>query len=79
MQVSQSGYYYWANAPISQRSKRNDYILLQIIRAFQQSRQLYGSPRIHRELLAQGLQCGVNQVAKLMQQHGIVAVTKDKH
>jgi len=79
MQVSQSGFYYWVNAPISQRSKRNDYILLQIIRAFQQSRQLYGSPRIHKELVAQGLKCGINQVAKLMQLHGIVAATKGKH
>jgi transposase InsO family protein len=79
MQVSTSGYYYWVNTPASQRSKHNDYILLQIIRAFRKSRQLYGSPRIHRELVAQGLRCGLNQVAKLMQQHGIVAITKGKH
>ncbi|MCF6208686.1 MAG: IS3 family transposase, partial [Ghiorsea sp.] len=79
MQVSPSGYYHWLNKPVSPRSKQNDYILLQIIRAFKQSRQLYGSPRIHRELLAQGFRCGVNRIAKLMQQHGIVAITKGKH
>ena len=79
MQVSHSGYYHWLNKPVSPRSKQNDYILLHIIRAFNKYRQLYGSPRIHKELLAQGLRCGVNRIAKLMQQHDIVAITKGKH
>ena len=79
MQVSHSGYYHWLNTPVSQRSKQNDHIMLQIIRAFKESRQLYGSPRIHKELLAQGIKCGVNRIAKLMRKHEIIAVTKGKH
>jgi transposase InsO family protein len=35
----------------------------------------YGSPRIHKELLARGHHCCVNTVARLMREHGIRAKT----
>jgi putative transposase len=38
----------------------------------------YGSPRIHAELVARGMTCGVNTVAKLMRDEGIAAKTKRK-
>jgi putative transposase len=38
----------------------------------------YGSPRPHAELVAQGLPCCVNTVARLMREHGIAAKTKRK-
>jgi hypothetical protein len=43
MQVSTSGYYYWKNTPQSPRSRQNDKIILQIIKAFKRSRATYGS------------------------------------
>jgi putative transposase len=36
--------------------------------AFQQNRQVYGSPRLHAELHAQGIQCGRKQIVRLMQE-----------
>lgn len=79
MHVSTSGFYYWKNSPQSKRSKRNAYILLQVIRAFRDSKQRYGSPRIHKELLAQGIKCSVNKVAKTMHTHGMLAITSARH
>jgi putative transposase len=38
----------------------------------------YGSPRVHAELVARGMPCCVNSVARLMRTHGIAAKTKRK-
>jgi putative transposase len=38
----------------------------------------YGSPRMHRELLARGVTCSLNTVARLMQHAGIRARSKRK-
>jgi transposase InsO family protein len=45
----------------------------QIRAAHAMSRQSYGSPRIHRELKAQGTACSENRVARLMRHHQIHA------
>jgi transposase InsO family protein len=39
--------------------------------AHAESDENYGSPRVHRELKAQGITCSENTVAKLMQQHQV--------
>lgn len=44
----------------------------------EQSRQTYGSPRIHDELRDRGISCSENRVARLMQQHGIAVEKKRK-
>lgn len=44
----------------------------------QQSRQTYGSPRVHDELGDLGVNCSENRVARLMRQHGIAAEKKRK-
>ena len=50
--------------------------MIQIV--FAESDQTYGSPRVHRDLLAQGQPCTVNLVAKLMRLAGISAKSKRK-
>lgn len=79
MNVSKSGFYHWNNKAVSKRSKQNDLILLNIIRIFNRSKERYGSPRIHHELIANGIKCGVNRVARLMKLNEIHAVTSVKH
>jgi transposase InsO family protein len=37
----------------------------------QQSREIYGSPKIHKDLVAEGEQCSENRVARLMKQSDI--------
>lgn len=71
--VSQSGYYAWRVRPSSPRSEANDCLTRRIREIFCASDKTYGSPRIHVDLLAEGIQCGVHRVARLMREAGIRA------
>ena len=68
LQVSRRGYYAWSRRTPSAQAERREQLTGQIRRAHRESRQTYGSPRIHREPLAQGVSCSENTVAKLMRQ-----------
>lgn len=72
-EVSPSGYYAWRTRPISQHAREDVRIAEQVRVAFQANRQVYGSPRIHAELRAQGLRCGQKRVARLMRAQGLAA------
>lgn len=64
--VSASGYYAWLKRPPCARA-RTDAELISRIRAIHQySRQTYGAPRIHEELLAAGIHARCKRVARLM-------------
>jgi len=66
LEVTRSGYYKWRKQPLSAREMA-DLILLKHIRdIFEQSRETYGSYRIHAELAEQGIRCGRKRVARLM-------------
>lgn len=78
LQVSRSGYYAWHERPSSKRSMQNERLVAQIESIYQQSRQTYGSPRIHDKLQDQGVICGENRVSRLMREHGIAAEKKRK-
>ena len=41
--------------------------------AFQANRRVYGSPRVHAELRAQGIHCARKRVARLMREQGLFA------
>jgi len=41
---------------------------------YEESDQVYGSPRIYEDLREDGETCGVNRVARIMQEHGIRAM-----
>jgi putative transposase len=73
LKVTRSGYYAWYRRPPSQRDQSNQVLLDMIKKVFQASRRTYGSPRIYAVLRRHGSLCGHNRVARLMQQHGIVA------
>ena len=68
LNVSRSGYYAWSRRTPSAQAQRRELLIEHIATAHQTSRQTYGSPRVHRELLAQGTTCCVNTVAKRMHQ-----------
>lgn len=74
--VSPSGYYAWARRPAPRQAARNDALLVHIRAAYAGSRQTYGAPRIHQELLARGVATGRHRVARLMRREGIVACTE---
>ena len=64
--VSSSGYYDWLNRAESNRSRENSVLTTKIRHHHRQSREIYGSPKIHEDLLAEGETCSVNRVARLM-------------
>ncbi|MCK4675562.1 MAG: IS3 family transposase [Gammaproteobacteria bacterium] len=66
LEVSPSGYYDWLERPESNRSRENKVLTDKIRRRHQQSREIYGSPKIHKDLVTEGEACGVNRVARLM-------------
>ena len=71
LNVSTSGYYDWLDRPPCATERMNKRLLSKIRCFHQSSRQTYGSPRIHKDLLTSGEHAGVNRVAKLMKAAGI--------
>jgi len=71
LEVSGSGYYDWRKRPESNRSRENRQLIEKIKNYHRRSREIYGSPKIHRDLINEGETCGVNRVARLMSMSGI--------
>ncbi len=66
LEVSSSGYYDWFDRPESNRSCENSALTEKIKRFHQQSNEIYGSPKIHEDLMNDGETCGIKRVARLM-------------
>ena len=70
--VSRSGYYDWLGRPASPRDQENEYLLKQIKRVHADSRDTYGSLRVHAELtLGFGLSVNLKRVARLLREAGV--------
>jgi putative transposase len=78
LEVSRSGYYAWRKRPESVRAARREELAVKIKEVHEQNRQVYGSPRVHRELLARGESVCENTVAAVMKDQQIRARTKRK-
>jgi transposase InsO family protein len=76
--VSVSGYYAWKKRPECNRKQENKPLLAEIKVIHKQSRETYGSPRIHVDLEEKGIYCSENRVARLMKSHQIAAKRKRK-
>jgi putative transposase len=71
LEVSPSGYYAWRDRPESARAAADRSLAADICRIHADNRSVYGSPRVHATLRAEGCRVGVNRVARLMRHHGI--------
>ena len=71
--VSRSGYYRYLQAQPSHTTQANKVLLEKIKNIHQDSRELYGSPRVHAALKQQGVVCGRHRVARLMKKNNIQA------
>ena len=78
LEVSQSGYYAWKSREPSQHCREDARLSADIQQIFVEHRQVYGSPRIHAVLKAQGIACGRKRVVRLMQTLGLSAQTKKR-
>lgn len=70
--VSRSGYYNWVDRPQSPQAQRRTALAVEVKAAFEESRQTYGSPRITRELAADGFKACRNTIAKIMRAQGLL-------
>ncbi len=66
LRVSASGYYAWRTRPESSRTKSDRWLMAEIRRVHRDSRGVYGGPRGHAELVANGIRVGRHKVARLM-------------
>jgi len=77
--VARSGFYAWGKRSVSRRRQRQEQ-LVEAMREIhgQRHKRSYGSPRMQRELVAQGHRVSENTVARLMRQRGLRATTARK-
>lgn len=73
LMVGCSGFYAFMKRGLSRHRLRDRELKVHIQGLFEASRKLYGSPRIHWELRAEGIRCGVKRVARLMQELDLAA------
>ncbi len=70
--VSKAGYYAWRNRPPSAHAQADAALLKQVRTVHVSSRQIYGAPRIHAQLRADGARHGCKRIARLMREAGLV-------
>jgi transposase InsO family protein len=76
--VSRSGYYAWRSREASASETRRETLTAEVAEVSAQMKGRYGSPRIHAELVARGVPCCENTVARVMREAGIAAKTTRK-
>ena len=69
--VSRSGFYAWLRRARSFRAREDGLLVGRIKRIHAESREAYGSPRVHRALEREGVRCGAKRVARLMREAGL--------
>jgi len=70
--VSPAGYYGWQTRPLGARATDDRRLAREVERAHQASRGVYGSPRVARELRAQGRAVSTKRIARIMRENGLV-------
>lgn len=69
--VSSSGYYAWRQRRPSRRAEADQVLQRRIQGIHQESRGIYGSPKIHEQLRQEGVRCSRKRVIRLMKQANI--------
>jgi len=69
--VSPAGYYAWKRRPASARALEDERLADQIQRVHRDSRQTYGSPRVHAALEREGEPASRRRIERIMRERGI--------
>jgi putative transposase len=70
--VSTAGYYAWRDRPPSAHAQADAALLKRVRTVHASSRQVYGAPRVHAQLRADGARHGRKRIARLMREAGLV-------
>jgi len=73
LRVTRSGFYAWQGRPASAHVAHDRRLRHLVRTSFEESRHRYGSPRVHRDLLEQGIRVSRKRVIRLMQEEGLKA------
>ena len=73
LRVTRAGFYAWQQRPESTHAHTDRRLRVLVRTSFEESRQRYGSPRIHRDLVDQDLRVSRKRVVRLMQEEGLRA------
>ena len=73
LDVSTSGFHDWLNRAPAKRTLENESFLGIIRTSFQDSDRTYGARRVWRDVLAEGVSCGLHRIERLMQQNALKA------
>jgi putative transposase len=73
LDVTSSGFYAWRRRPESAHTQMDRRLRVLVRASFDESRQRYGSPRIHEDLIAQEEHVSRKRVIRLMQEDGLEA------
>jgi putative transposase len=71
--VSRGGFYAWLKRPPSERSRTDEALATRIRSSFIGSDRTYGARRVWHDLLAEGMDCGLHRIERLMRTHGLKA------
>jgi len=73
LDVSRSGFHAWLNRSPSARTRHDEVLVTTIDRSFKSSDRTYGARRVWHDVLAEGLNCGLHRVERLMRENGLRA------
>jgi len=76
LDVTRSGFYAWEKRDPSERAIDDQSLALEIAAIHKASGETYGSPRVHAELRAKGIEVSCKRVARLMRELGIRSLRK---
>lgn len=79
LELSSSSYYTWLNRSISRREIETSKLCTLIIKEFEDSNKIYGSPRITQQLKRQNIQISRSYVARLMKKIGLRSIIRKKY
>lgn len=78
LEVSKSGYYAWRGRPLSQHAVDTVRLTAAIHKAHADNWGVYGSPRMHVELVEAGHDLSLGRTARIMRKEGLQGVTRRK-
>ena len=79
LRVTTSGFYAWRGRPESDHAVEDRRLRVLIRASFEASKQRYGSPRVHEDLIEQDEQVSRKRVIRLMQADGLKARVRKRY